>query len=150
MQVNKNTGLFILSLTRYFQWPTAKEEKFFRIAVYGDFNFYKEISESMLGKNVGLLNIEVSQLNRLEEISIIKPQIIVISSEKCCINNISLAKKMLQNTSTMIICTKKGSLNQGADIELIIENEKLNFNYNKESITNKGIKISKHLDVFMK
>jgi len=149
-QTNKNTGLFILSLTRYFQWPIEKTYQFFRISVYGDFSFYKNILESTLGRNVGSLNIEVSQLNRLEEIKILNPQIIVIADNKCCINNISSINKIIGNNPTLIICLKKGSINYGADIELDFENEKINFNYNKISIINKGIKISKQLDMYIK
>lgn len=149
-QTSKNTGLFILSLTRYFQWPIETNDKFFRISVYGDFNFYRNIMETTLGKNVGPLNIEVSQINRFEEIKLLKPHIIVLSNDKCNANNISQVNKFIQNSSTLIICLKKGSTNFGADIELDFENENVSFKYNKDNIINKGIKISKQLDVFMK
>lgn len=149
-QVTKNTGLFILSLTRYFQWPIDGNDKFFRISVYGDFYLYKNIMETTLGKNVGPLNIEVSQINRFDELKLLKPHIIVLSNDKCNANNISQVNKFVQNSSTLIICLKKGSTNLGADIELDFENENVSFKYNKENISNKGIKISKQLDVFMK
>ncbi len=143
----RNLGNLVLSITRYMQWPIKENEKFFRIVVYGNFDLYKSISESVSGKNVGQLNIEVAKINRIEEINYTKPHIIILSLEHCNKEIINYVKQNSSNNSILIIGIKEKSIELGTDVELTMNVEKINFKINTESINKKGIKVSKQLEI---
>ncbi|MDR1673697.1 MAG: YfiR family protein [Bacteroidales bacterium] len=134
-------SLFVFNFTKYVEWPTAYEEGDFVITILGNSPMYNELLHNVKGKQAGKQSIEVLQAGNISGIR--QCHILYIPSQQSSL--LEAAQKHLAGRPTLVITEKKGLIQEGADINIIQTNKKLQYEISPQQIENKNLKVSKTL-----
>lgn len=139
---------YIVSITRYIEWPSNMRTGAFKIGVVGDFSTYKAIAEETIGLGIQHRNVDVINLSKVEDARITDFNMIILSGSLSDSENISKALQVIGNKPTLLVTEKEGALSFGSAINFIDLDTKIGFELNKKNVTKNGIQISRQIDVF--
>jgi len=134
-------SLFIYNFTKNIEWPTHYRQGDFVITVLGNSTVYNELVKNVKGKSNGHQTIHVTQAANISGIG--KCNILFIPSSQS--NLLEAAQKQLTGTPTVIITEKNGLIRQGADINIIHLDGKLQFEIDPKRLENKNLVAAKTL-----
>jgi hypothetical protein len=146
----ENKAKYLISITKYISWPETTNNSTFKIAIYGSFDLYKGISNETLGRTVGQKNIEIINVSRLDQLSLLNPHILIISNKLCNSNTLNTVLKITKKKPGCIIGEKQGTVEMGADMNFYETNGKLGFKIDCIKAARNGLKISKQLTNYIK
>ncbi len=134
-------SLFVYNFTKNIEWPSDYQRGPFVITILGNSTLFPELQQNVRGKQVGSQTIQVTQAANIFGIE--KCNILYIPAQQSSL--LDAAKKQLAGKPTVIITEKTGTMKQGADINIIQVDGKLQFEINAQQISSKELKASKAL-----
>lgn len=139
---------YLISLSRYIEWPQQMKSGNFKVGVIGDFKVYKAIAEETMGTGIQNRNVDIINLSQIEQVNITDLNILVITKNLCSPENIKKALQLTSNKPTLIVTDKEGAINYGSAINFIQKDGQIGFELNKTNAKRNGIQISNQIDVF--
>jgi hypothetical protein len=134
-------SLYLLNFTRYVEWPAEKRTGTFIIEVLGHASVYEKLKEVVSGKKVGNQPIEVRNYMTAKEMG--KPHMMFVGHWRS--REMSQVLDKLEGESTLIIAEKEGMIDQGAAINFIIKDGKINFEFKETHARQRGLSVSSRL-----
>ena len=125
----KMQSVFIVRFAKYIEWPGNYKSGDFQIGILGGAEAEKAISTTVQGKTVGSQKITVKRFNTVSEIT--PCNILYITFSKT--SNFYAASTKVKGKSTLIITEKEGMAQKGSNINLVVNDGKMNFEINKSS-----------------
>ncbi len=139
---------FLVSMTRYIQWPGNMKTGNFKIGVVGDFNLYKKLCEETMGTGIQQRNVDVVNLFKIENANIADFHILILSEALSTRENIAKAKTQIGSKATLLVTEGSNALNYGSGVNFIEVNNKIGFELKKQNISKQGIHISSQIESF--
>jgi hypothetical protein len=139
---------YLVSISRYIEWPSTMKSGDFKIGVVGDFAVYRAISEETMGAGIQHRNVDIMNLSKIEHIGITDLNMVILTSNLSNEENIKKALKLIGSKPTLLVTDKEGALRYGSAINFVESDNKLGFEINKVNATRNGIQISSQIDVF--
>ncbi len=134
-------SLFVYNFTKNIEWPTGYRQGDFVITVLGNSTIFPELLQNVKGKQSGNQNIRISQAANISGIE--KCNMLYIPAQQSYL--LESARKHLAGKPTVIISEKGGMMKQGADINIIQQNGRFQFEINPKQLTDKNLTVSKAL-----
>ncbi len=135
--LGKYQALYIYNFTKYIEWPNGSDELV--IGAIGAGTIHRELEKMVQSKGGGKLKfIKLTSYNNLDQCNII-----FLTKEQDRNLNLVLAKT--KGKSILVISEIESSASKGAGISFFLENEKLKFAINKNSIEKRNMKVSGNL-----
>jgi len=129
--------VFLYNFTRYFEWPDNKKVDNFVIYVVGkNDNLITELKSLATKKKVGNQDIEIK--NSLTYDPSINSHIIYFSPD--IIKPVSEAASKNKNKGALVVAETPGAAGSGASINFILIENKLKFEYSKNTAVKAGLK----------
>lgn len=132
---------YLYHFTKYIDWPANKKTGDFVIAIVGESNATKAMTQFFTGKKVGSQNIVLKYIHSDGDFT--GCSIIFLSAKANGALGTYITKAAA--TKALLVSEKEGMARKGADINFFIKDEKLKFEINKSYIENKGLKIATEL-----
>ena len=139
---------FLVSITRYIEWPSTMKSGDFKIGVVGDFKVYKAIAEETMGAGIHHRNVDIMNLPKIEHAGITDLNILILTENLSTPANIAKANKIIGNKPTLLVTERSGALSYGSGINFIEINNKIGFEINKSNASKNGIRVNSQIDVF--
>lgn len=134
-------SLYLLNFTRHVEWPEEVREGSFVIEVLGHVSVYERLKELSEGKMAGNQPIEVRNYMSAAEVG--KPHIMFVGHWQSRQMKEVMAK--LEGCSTLLVSEQKGMIDQGAAINFVIQDGKIQYEFNKENALSRGLVVSSRL-----
>ena len=143
--IAKPKAIYIYNFTKYIEWPAESKQGNFVVGILG----ISPIMISELSKAVEKNNskpesrkIEIINLSSADDVT--KCHIVYILPD----NSAQLADVVnkIKSKSTLIVTEKPGMTKQGAGINFVIKDDKLQFELNKPTIENHNMKVASGLE----
>ena len=141
-QEEKYITLYVYNFTKHIEWPDEYKEGDFIIDVIGHDSVYEKLKEMLEGKNRGGQNFVVNHPANVDEID---PNCHILFVGHWRSQELDAAMKKVGSKGTLIVTEKGGMLEKGADINLVIKNQKIMYEMKKSSITSRGLQFSMDL-----
>lgn len=139
---------YLLSISRYVEWPAHMKTGNFKIGVVGNFSVYKGISMELMGTGIQNRNAEVLNLTKIEQAAITDLSILILTNEYSDAASIAKAIKIIGTKPTLLITEKENALMHGSAINFLETNSKLGFELNKTNASKNGIRISSQVESY--
>lgn len=134
---SKIKAVFIYNFTRYFEWPDKKKVDNFVIYVVGkNDNLITELKNLAGKKKVGNQDIEIK--TSLTYDPAITSHIIYFSPD--IIKPVGEAASKNKNKGALVVAETPGAASSGASINFIVVENKLKFEYSKNTAVRAGLK----------
>ncbi len=143
VSITQAQSIFIYNFTRLIEWPADRKSGDFIIGVYGAEELLNDLKSYTSNKKVGGQSIKIEKINNPENTSGL--HVIFVGFDKS--RDISKIIKIVGEGSTLIICEKNGSLDQGADINFEIVEDKLKYRFSGPNIIKAGLKYNNSLEL---
>jgi hypothetical protein len=130
----KMTALFVMSFTKYVEWPAGTDASFV-ITVLGDDPIYEQLQPLATAGQVEGRTIVINKAARIENIT--KTNILYISPDKS--NQLGAAASKLASQPILIVTQKPGLGKEGAGVNIITVDGKLSFEVNIVSLKRAGL-----------
>ncbi len=134
-------SLFVYNFTKNIEWPSNYRQGDFVITVLGNSAIYNELQQNVKGKRRGSQTIQVMQAANISSIG--KCNMLYIPSQQS--NLLEAAEKQLSGVPTVIITEKSGLMRQGADINIIQLDGRLQFEISSKRLESKSLTVAKTL-----
>jgi len=134
-------SLFVYNFAKNIEWPVNYREGDFVITVLGSSTIYNELQQNVKGKRTGNQNIQVTHAANISSIG--KCNMLFIPAQQSSL--LEAAEKQLSGTSTVIITEKNGMIRNGADINIIQSEGKLQFEIDPKRLEKKNLVAAKTL-----
>jgi hypothetical protein len=131
----KLAALFIVSFTKYVEWPAAPDTTYV-ITVLGDDPIYDQLKSLAAAGQVEGRTIVVNKAARIENIG--KTHILYIAPDRS--NQLGAATAKFTSDPTLVVTQKPGLAKEGAGINIITADGKLSFEINAESLKRAGLR----------
>jgi hypothetical protein len=134
--------LFVYNFTKYIQWPDGVIKDEFVIGVYGKSPIQEELQKMVALKKAGdkIIRIaEFSESNLTSEV-----HILFIPEDKT--NQMPTIVAALRGKPVLLVAEKEGTIQKGAGISFMTDQNNLKFELNSTSISNQNLKVSKALE----
>lgn len=141
-QEAKYKSVFIYNFTKHFEWPVSYRSGNFVIGVLGNPIIISELENVTSGKKAGNQTIVVEKYKDVSEIG--KCHILFIPSNKS--KDMAEVIQKIGTNPSLIVTEKDGMAQQGAAINFIIQEGKIRFELNKNTVNKHGLKISSYLE----
>jgi hypothetical protein len=133
----KNQAMFVYNFTRMNAWPQDAQAGDFVIGIFGNSPIQKDLAEIAATRQAGNRTIVVKQFNDVADIS--KCQVIfVATSQSRQIEAISQKLKQ-DNISALLITDGRNTLEMGAAVNFILENDRQRYEVNASNAKVVGI-----------
>jgi len=140
--ISQAQSIFIYNFTRMIEWPADRSSGSFTIGVYGSSDMFSELKSYTSGKNVGNQSILIKKLNSVDEMEGLHILFVAFGKTK----EMAEILKKIGDNSTMIICEKNGSLEQGATINFVVIEDKLRYEVKTATAKKIGLKFNAYLE----
>ena len=134
-------SLYLLNFTRHVEWPEEEREGNFVIEVLGHVSVYEKLKEITEGKTAGSQPIEVRNYMSIEKMG--KPHIMFVGHWQSRQIKDVIAK--LGGRPTLVVAENAGMLDQGAAINFVIRDGKIQYEFKKENALSRGLNVSSRL-----
>jgi len=139
--IPKAQAMFIYNFSRLVEWPGASSGDFI-IGVMGHDGVAGELANYTAGKKAGSQSIKVVEFNNPSDIS--KCNILFVGFGKTGKMGEIIAK--VSSNGTLIISERKGSCEEGAAINFVVEQNSLKFEVKPGNATRYGLVMSSKLE----
>jgi len=134
---SKIKAVFLYNFTRYFEWPEKKKVDNFVIYVVGkNENLINELKNLAKSKKVGNQDIQIH--NALTYDPSVASHIIYFLPES--LKPVSEAASKNKNKGALVVAESPGACRSGASINFIVIENKLKFEYSKNTAVKAGLK----------
>jgi hypothetical protein len=130
----KLAALFIMSFTKYVEWPAASDSTCV-ITVLGDDPIYDQLKSLATAGQVEGRTVVVNKAMRIENIA--KTHILYVAPDKS--NQLGTVAAKFSSEPTLVVTQKPGLAKEGAGINIITVEGKLSFEVNAESLKHAGL-----------
>jgi hypothetical protein len=131
-------ALFMYNFTKNVEWPADMRQGDFVIEVVGDSPVLTELQKVTAGKKVGQQNIVIKKVDNADGID--KCHIVYLPADKS--GNLGAVMSKLDKKPVLLITDKDGLAQQGACINYVVVDGKLNFEINKARFTRQGLQMA--------
>jgi hypothetical protein len=131
----------IYRFTKYIEWPETEESNSFVIGVLGDSPLNDELRDLTANKLVGHRKIVVRKFNT--PASFTGCSILFISEEES--TELKRITEMTRDKPVLLITESAGLAKKGSCINIVILNERLKLEINKNNITSRNMNIASEL-----
>jgi hypothetical protein len=138
-QEEKYITLYVYNFTKYIEWPDEYQSGDFVIDVLGHNSVYESLRDMLSEKSRGKQTFVVNHPATVDEIN---PDCNILFVGHWRSKEIADALNRVGDTGTLVVSEKTGMLKQGADINLVIKNQKILYEMKKSSLTNRGLSYS--------
>jgi hypothetical protein len=138
-QGSKMQSLFIYNFTKNINWPNIDNTRNFKIGIFGNDEYFKDIQALLNGKVDGNRKIEVVYV----ESSKTAPQLDVIYIMRN--KSDEIYNFVSKSRNTLIITDKPGMIEKGAGINFLVVEGKQTFEISKANIEKSGLMIGASL-----
>ena len=132
---------YIYNIIRYIKWPENSVGDKFIIAVYGNSPVYTELVNYTKTRKFGSKPFVVYRTNNIAELE--GCHVVFVTDEKT--DQLKDLKLRTGNTPTLVISEREGSIEMGANIELLFQNNALTFKINETATKEKQLVVSQEL-----
>ena len=132
---------FLFQFAKQSNWSAAQASQPFIIAVYGNNDVYKHLSDKYATQPVGGQVLKIIKINSLSDL---RPASIVFI-DRSKMTDFEVIKKYYSNQSTMLVTEEKEALNRGAIINFVRIESILKIEINNREAQRKQISIGKLL-----
>ena len=134
---SKIKAVFLYNFTRYFEWPEKKKVDNFVIYVVGkNENLISELKNLAGKKKVGNQDIEIK--NSISFDPSVVSHIIYFTPD--ILKPVTDAAAKNRNKGALVVAETPGACKAGASINFIVADNKLKFEYNKNTAVKAGLK----------
>jgi hypothetical protein len=139
---DKVQAAFIYKFIQFIEWPPEikKASNKFEIVIYGKSNM-KELLQTFSGEKVNGRFLEIHSVEDLDNIK--KSHILFISPSE--ISKLDEILETLKGSSVLTISRMEGFAQKGGMINFYVNEERVRFEINPDSVKNAGLKISSKL-----
>jgi hypothetical protein len=134
-------SLYLLNFTRHVEWPEEERKGNFVIEVLGHVSVYERLKEIAEGKMAGSQPIEVRNYMSVEEMG--EPHIMFVGHWQS--RQMKEVVSKLEGRSTLVVAENAGMLDQGAAINFVIRDGKIQYEFKKENALSRGLNVSSRL-----
>lgn len=134
-------SMYLLNFTRYIEWPEEKRTGNFVIEVLGHVSVYERLKEESRGKMAGSQPIEVRNYMDAEDIG--DPHIMFVGHWQS--RQMADVMDKLSGQPALIVAESEGMLEQGAAINFVIRDGKIQYEYKRENALDMGLSVSSRL-----
>jgi hypothetical protein len=134
-------SLYLLNFTRYVEWPEEERKGNFVIEVLGHVSVYEKLKEIVDGKMAGNQPIEVRNYMAVEDMG--EPHIMFVGHWQSRHMKDVIAR--LEGRSTLVVAENEGMLEQGAAINFVIRDGKIQYEFKKNNALDRGLNVSTRL-----
>jgi hypothetical protein len=134
-------SLFVYNFAKNIEWPVHYRQGDFVITVLGNSSIYNELQQNVKGKRTGNQSIHVTHAANISSIG--RCNMLYIPTQQSSL--LEAAEKHLSGTSTVIITEKNGMIRNGADINIIQSDGKLQFEIDPKRLEKKQLVAAKTL-----
>ncbi len=138
-QEEKYITLYVYNFTKYIEWPDEYKGGDFVIDVLGHTSVYEKLNKMLKDKSRSGQQFVVNDPSGIEEIDS-NCHILFIGHWQS--NKLEQALKKVGNQGTLVITEKGGMLNQGSNINLVINQNKIMYEVKKSSLEKSGLSYS--------
>ena len=139
---SKIKASYIYNFTKYINWPDKYKKGNFVIGVLGTSTFYNDLTALLSTKTAGSQKFEIESFTSAESVSGICHILFVPAENSALLPDVI---KKMKGKSTLIVTEKTGLAKQGAAINLVVVNNKQEFELNKLNIEKCSLKVSSTL-----
>ncbi len=141
-QIEKHQAMYLYNFLSYFEWPSDYRGGEFQIGVLGGGDpVVKELVATTMAKKVGSMNIVIVPFNSVNEIS--KCHVLFVPARSSAL--VSEVYEKLKASSTLLVTASTSGIENGAAINYIVVDGKLNFEIKPTNATEHRIKVSASL-----
>lgn len=138
-QEEKYITLYIYNFTKHIEWPDEYQSGDFVIDVLGHNSVYEALQNMLREKSRGKQTFVVNHPSTVDQIN---PDCNILFVGHWRSKEIADALNRVGDNGTLVVSEKAGMLKQGADINLMIKNQKILYEMKKSSLTNRGLSYS--------
>jgi hypothetical protein len=131
----KLSALFVVSFTKYVEWPAASDSTYV-ITVFGEDPILDQLKSLANAGQVEGRTLVINKATRIESIG--KTHILYIAPDKS--NQLATAVAKFVSDPTLVVTQKPGLAKEGAGINIITVDGKLSFEVNAESLKKAGLR----------
>lgn len=132
---------FLFQFAKQSNWINSDNSKPFVIAVYGNDDVYKHLSEKYATQPVGGQSLKVMKINSIDELS----EAYIVFIDKSKMEDFTRIKNYYASKNTMLVTEAKESLAKGATINFVRIDSNLKIEINNNEAKKKEISIGKLL-----
>lgn len=143
-QDEKYKALFIYNFTKHIEWPESMKSGDFVIGVVNEKNIYNNLLNIAQGKKAGNQNIVIKQFDSPEDIG--NCHILFVSTSSSNNKNLEAVLQNTSKTNTLLVTERNGLAKKGACINFVIQNSKIKFELNKNTLMAQNLKVSSYLE----
>ena len=138
-QEERYITLYVYNFTKHIEWPDEYQRGDFVIDVLGHKSVYDGLQEMLSEKSRGKQTFVVNNPSTVDQIN---PDCNILFVGHWRSKELQHALDVVGDSGTLIVSEKAGMLDQGADINLVIKNQKILYEMKKSSLTNRGLSYS--------
>jgi hypothetical protein len=143
-QAEKVQASFVYNFTKYIEWPTSTKSGNFVIGVYGNSPIYEELVKVAESKSAGSQPIVVKKIGSAGEIT--NQHMLFVAANKS--REVGEIVSKIGSKPTLIITESTSTIDKGVAINFVLVDNKQRFELKRESLTDRGLKISAELEKF--
>jgi hypothetical protein len=133
----KNQAMFVYNFTRMNAWPQDAQSGDFIIGVFGNSPIQKELTDIAATRQAGNRAIVVKQFSNVADIS--KCQVVYVSSNQSRQVEAISQKLKQDRIPALLITDSRNSLDMGAAVNFILENDRQRYEVNEINAKSVGI-----------
>lgn len=138
-QEEKYITLYVYNFTKHIEWPDEYQRGDFVIDVLGHKSVYEGLKSMLNEKSRGKQTFVVNNPSTVDDIN---SECNILFVGHWHSKEIQEALDMVGDNGTLIVSEKTGMLDQGADINLVIKNQKIIYEVKKSSLSSRGLSYS--------
>ena len=141
VDMNQAHSLFLYNFAKYSEFPSKNSN--FKITILGSGKVYSKLKEKVSNRKIQGQNVLVKNVTSLKSLlnEIGDTHILFVSMSKS--NLIGDIVKLTKGKSVMIITEKSGLHQKGACVSFMVLNNKLKFQVNTDTLSNRNLKIAR-------
>ncbi len=143
-QAEKVQASFVYNFTKYVEWPASTKSGNFIIGIYGNSAIYDELIKVAESKKAGSQPIVVKKIGNAGEIT--DQHMLFVAANKS--REVGEIVTKVGSKPTLIITESANNIDKGVAINFVVVDNKQRFELKRESLTERGLKISSELEKF--
>jgi len=142
VDMNQAHSLFLYNFAKYSEFPSNTNNAF-KITILGSSKVYSKLKKTVSNRNIQGQPVIVKNIASLKSLrsEMNDTNILFISMSKS--NLISDIVKLTKGKSILIITEKSGLQKHGACVSFVVLNNKLKFQVNTDTLSNRNLKIAR-------
>lgn len=142
VDMNQAHSLFLYNFAKYSEFP-SKTNGSFKITILGSSSVYSKLKKTVSNRKIHGQSVVVKNITSLKSLKneINNTSILFVSMSKSSL--IQEIVKLTKGKPILIITEKSGLHQQGACVSFIVQNSKLKFQVNTDTLSTRNLKIAR-------